>query len=228
MRCREVRLRLTEFRRGKPADIEDREMMDHLAVCPECAREAKAVHTLRQMLEAAAANDTAEMMPLSVQKRVVEARAAQLDRRPFLRRLIRASDRNVARRRVRFGIGIAAAVFVLALVSLVPFRYDRTVGYDIAFAGVCRELAADDERICNVLFELGLHEADIDLSDCDLTCDLTVVDLKSKEEVDLVLAAFSGLCHDDPSADVIPVVTSTSGSLIHQANEKIFTGRPAD
>jgi hypothetical protein len=228
MRCREARRRLTESRKGQPADIEDRELLDHLAECPDCAQEAKALGTLRQMLLAAGENDAVHVTPMSAQKDVVEARAAQTGRGILWRRLFWFAMEHGGRNRLRYGIGVAVAVALLTLVSLVPFRYDHTIGYDVAFAGVCREVGIDDERICDVLYELGLEEADIGISECDSTCDLTVVDLKSEQEVGLVVAAFNGLCTDDPVADVIPVVTSTSGSLLRQANERIFTGRPAD
>jgi hypothetical protein len=180
------------------------------------------------MLLAASENDAANVIPMLAQKNVVEARASQSARGMLWRRLFWFAMEHGERNRLQYGIGVGVAVALLTFVSLVPFRYDHTIGYDVAFAGVCREVGIDDERICDVLYGLGLEEADIDVSECDSTCDLTVVDLKSEQEVGMVVAAFNGLCTDDPVADVIPVVTSTSGSLLRQANERIFTGRPAD
>ena|GEM_PF-1015640 len=228
MRCREARRRLTGFRKGQPVDPEDRELLDHLAECADCAREARAMGTLRQMLLAASEDDATHVTPVSAQKDIVEVRAAQAGRGTLWTRFLWFSMEHGGRNRLRYGIGVGVAVALLAVVSLVPFKYDHTVGYDIAFAGVCMELGDDDERMCDVLYELGLEEADIDVWGCDSTCELIVIDLKSEQEVGMVVAAFNGLCPVDPVADVIPVVTSTSGSLLHQANERIFTGRPAD
>ena len=163
MRCREARRRLTGSRKGQPADLEDRELLDHLAECPDCAREAKALGTLRQMLLAAGENDAAHVTPISAQKDVVEARATRAGRAMLWRRFFWFATEHGGRNRLRYGIGVAIAIALLAVVSFVPFRYDHTVGYDVAFAGVCRELGADDERICDVLYELGLEEADIDV-----------------------------------------------------------------
>lgn len=217
MRCREARHRLTGSGLDDAALRHDQELMEHLKNCPECAEYAEAAGTLRQMLTAASSNDSENVVPMSQQRELVERRLAEPAGR--------AADMHGHRRRLRYGIGIAVGAVVLVLASLIPFGYDRTIGYDVAFGGVCEEVAFDDEKICDLLYDLGLDQADIGAAYCDTTCSLRIIELRSLEEAELVVQAFSGLCKIDPTADVIPVVERGSGSLLDQANEKIFTGR---
>ena len=217
MRCREARHRLTSSGSDSAALRNNRELMEHIAQCPACAEYARATGTLRQMLIAASTNDSDDITPISQQRKIIDKRMAEssesrVDMQPY-------------RGRIRLSIGIAVGVVLLVLISIVPFGYDRTVGYHVAFAGLCEEVAVDDDRICDILYNLGLDEADIGAAYCDTTCTIHIVELRSLEEAELVVQAFSGLCRIDPTANVIPVVKRESASLLDQANEKIFTGR---
>ena len=111
---------------------------------------------------------------------------------------------------------------LIAALTLIPFQYDQTIGYEVAFAGVERELVEEDERVCDMLFALGLIEAAVDYLGCDTTCKLTVFDLKSKQEVQLVVAAFAHINPMDLNTNVIPVRATVSGSLLDRANERIL------
>lgn len=218
MRCRKARHRLNDSGTDNASLRGDKELMEHLKTCPECAQYAKASGTLRQMLIAASSNDSEGIVPMSEQREITDDRLARQSKQRV--------EMNPYRKRLRYGIGIAVGVTILVLASLIPFSYDRTVGYELAFAGVCEEVAFDDERICDILYDLGLDEADIGAAYCDTTCSLRIVELRSLREAELVVQAFSGLCRVDPKAAVIPVVEKESGSLLDHANEKIFIGRP--
>jgi hypothetical protein len=216
---------LTQSRQGEAAKIEDQRLLDHLAHCPDCAREARAVGTLGQMLQAASADDTGEMAPLPAQRDAVEARVAELDGSRKRKKQRLAARKYGLWRRPAYTAGLAAVAVALVMVSLVPFGYYRTVGYDVALGGVNKDLALDDERMCDVLFDIGLIEAIIDVTDCDTTCNLLIYDLKSAEEVQLVVAVFDGLSSEEVTTNVTPVVTRTSGSLFERANEQVVTGQ---
>ena len=220
MHCREARLRLTGSRQDGSARTDDRELMDHLNQCPTCAREAAAAGTLRQMFTAAGVNDMEKVTPLHDQKLQVEARVAR-QQRPNV-------NAGMARRgrlkwRPAFGVGVVfVAAILIAALTLIPFQYDRTIGYEVSFAGIERELVEEDERVCDILFELGLIEAAVDFLGCDTTCKLTVFDLKSKQEVQLVVAAFAQVNPMDLTTDINPVRATVSGSLLDRANERIL------
>ena len=222
MRCREARLRLIDSRRGGAAGQDDRELLDHLKKCPNCTREAEAAQKLQQLLAAAGADDLSDLLPLTEQKRLVEARTASPGGRSRSALSIRRATIGWPRWRPALGLGVTIAVSLLAILTLVPFRYHRTVGYEVAFAGVNRELVEEDDRICDMLYTLGLPEAAVDVRDCDTTCRLTIIDLKSKEEVQLVVSALARANTGELTTDIVPIRASASGSLLDQANERIL------
>jgi hypothetical protein len=129
--------------------------------------------------------------------------------------------KSIARRPVP-AFGTFMVVTVLVLLTLVPYKFTRTIGYEISFDGVNKELADDVGRICDMLFALGLENADVDVLGCDTTCSLLIVDLKSEDEVELVIAAFYQVDHDNLSTNVIPVRTSKTGTLLDKANETLL------
>jgi len=220
MRCREARLRLTVSRQDRSAGTDDRELIDHLNQCPACAREAGAAGTLRQIFAASSVNDMEYVTPLHKQRLQVEARVAH-QQHPNVNAGTARRERLIWR--PAFGVGLAlVAVTLIAALTLIPFQYDRTIGYEVAFAGIERELVEEDERVCDILFELGLIEAAVDFLGCDTTCKLTVFDLKSKQEVQLVVAAFAQVNPMDLTTDIIPVRATVSGSLLDRANERIL------
>jgi hypothetical protein len=220
MRCRQARLRLTGSRQDESAGTEDRELIDHLNQCPACAREAAAAGTIRQMFAVASVNDMENVTPLYEQRLQIEARATR-QQRPNVSAGMAKRER--LKWRPVFGVGVAfVAAILIATLTLIPFQYDRTIGYEVAFAGVDRELVEEDERVCDMLSALGLIEAAVDFLGCDTTCKLTVFDLKSKQEVQLVVAAFAHVSPMDLTTDVIPVRATVSGSLLDRANERIL------
>jgi len=222
MRCSEARRRLTGSRRDEKSILEDRELQAHLSSCPACAREAEAARIMRAVLEGSSADDTSAMMPSVEQRRLVEDRL-----RGRLSVAGRISDwLNSLRywwwRRPGYTISFGVAAAVLAVATFVPFSYDRTLGYDVAFAGVCQEVALDDDKICDMLHSLGLGQAAVDLEECDTVCSLNIICLKSREEVSMVVAALESMCQTEVTSSVIPLVDRTSGSLLDRANEKVF------
>ncbi len=198
MRCREARSRLS-LSASEPASLtSDQDLQAHLQACSECAREAAALGLLSQLLESAAEGDRQSLIPLEARRELVEARARQADQGP-------SHFFNGWTRSLQYGGVLATAMIVLALVALVPFSPDQTRGYSVAFGGVDLDLANDDEAICNMLYVLGLHEAEVDLLGCDTTCSLLIVDLKTEAEADLVVAAMTSLSDDGLTSNVIPI-----------------------
>ena len=228
MRCREARIRIDEYRKTGRIDDVDSELRKHLRRCPECYRELSASRELAGILEAAGKNDETAMTALSVQRTVTEARARQFDRskKRWLNHILHPERRH--RRRVAVGLGMAA--MVLLMISVVPFGYYRTVGYDLSLAGVSRDVALDNDRLCDALFAMGLVEAGVDVIGCDTTCNLLVLDLRSGDEIHQVMSAFTRMGHNHLEVEIIPVIRRASGSLLKRATEKLFThndGLPA-
>ncbi len=93
-------------------------------------------------------------------------------------------------KRPRMGITIALGIIVLAFITLIPFKIQETVGYEVAFAGVDENLVVDQQKAQMFLTQLGLDSAELEVSDCDKTCKVHVYNLKSEGEVELVITAF--------------------------------------
>jgi len=221
MRCREAKSRLIAFQRANSARIDDRELLDHLKNCPACAQNAMAITTLRQMLIAASENDSSEILPLSVQRQRVEAQMKPGEHSITRHISLRIIRNNLIGRKPLFRIGVVIAIATLVVMTLVPFKYDRIVGYEIAFAGICPELVEEDNILCDMLYTMGLAEVDVDILGCDTTCNLLVYHLESHEDAQYVVSTFSEINAIDLSAEIIPVLTSTHGSLLAQVNERL-------
>jgi len=210
MRCGEARARIERALGGQPEALDDHALRQHLADCPACARQAAAVGRLDQILKLAAEDDREGLPSLAAQRPLVEARARQATQSSRGR----ATSRTPLGARLRYGGVLATAAIVLALVSLIPFDSHRTLGYSVAFGGVDRDLAQDGERICELLYVLGLDHADIDHLDCDTTCKFVIVDLTSEAEARLVVTAVNNLSDDDVTSDVIPIRDNNDRSAL--------------
>jgi len=218
MRCSEARLRITGSRRGGYNIIDDPELLKHLRTCPSCKKEAQAAGILRQIFDINSTDDKTDIIPLEAQKKLVKA-VVENSNRPA-KQGFRIG--HLFGKRATFGVSTIATAAVLILFALIPFKHDQVVGYEILFSGVDRDLVEEDATVCDILFNLDLPEADIDFLGCDTTCNLTVQFLKSKEEVERVLTAFSKFNDYEMSSNVIPIHTKTSRSLIEQVDDKLF------
>jgi hypothetical protein len=215
MHCREAQSRLNAMLAGETVDSTDAALNQHLAVCSACARQWRAARQMRSMLDQAATEDDAPVKPLSLQRKLVEQRQA-----------VSGALSRWWRRRHQPGltaglVGLAAAVL---LAAVVPFADYHTVGYDVELDGVSEYLAGDHEQLCDLLFTLDLPDAAVDVSGCDSTCHVLVWDLKSPDEVRLLVRTVSYLSEHRVTSNVTPVVTRTSRTLLDRAQRKLFEG----
>jgi hypothetical protein len=217
MHCSEARQRLSGSRRSGIDLPNDSELLEHLRSCPQCAREAGVAEQMREMFESASSDDKLAMPDLSAQRKLVESRMARArPTHPVLRRF---------RRHPAAGLGTLIAVAVMVIFALVPFRYYRTVGYEVAFAGISPDLVADNDTICDVLYTLGIDQAAVDVLGCDSTCRLVILDLRSEHEAHLVVKVLQRMNESDLSANVQPVREKSARTLLDRANEKLLGGR---
>jgi len=205
MRCRQARRRMI-----LPEAAADRSLREHVASCPACAEHWAALARLDRAIDQAAEADRLDLTPLPQQRKLVEARAARLGR------AVAAPVRLRPARRLRWGAA-ALAVAVLLLLTVVPFSYQRTLGYKVSICCVEADLALEGDTICDLFYHLGLDEANYDVLGCDSTCKLMIVDLRSREEVEQVVEALRELTPQANATSVIPVTSSESASLLHRA-----------
>ena len=175
MRCSEIRRRLIESHGMVTAD--DRELKQHLLTCSDCAAFARAEQSLCRDLATAAVDDNTEEIPLSTLKSRVEARSQSIHSAKTKEISIMSALIKQVKRRPSLGVTVGFAVVVLALITFIPFSFDNTVGYEVAIAGVNKDLAMDNEKINDLMAALGLENANVDVGDCESTCILKISDL---------------------------------------------------
>ncbi|MDH3891679.1 MAG: T9SS type A sorting domain-containing protein [candidate division Zixibacteria bacterium] len=226
MRCHEARQRLKELKGLISNQNSDLELNEHLRGCTACASVARSERALERDFRALAADDNSGDLPLSVLRTRVEAEAASAGYRQKENSLMSAFT-NQLKRKPRLSLTLGAAMIVLLIATLIPFKFDQTVGYQVALAGVDRDLAMDSEKIDVLLKELGIQHAVADVSDCQATCRLTISELDSEYDVQVIRAAFDEL-GNCVLEDVQEVSGQESNTMFGHAKRMAFHVRPAD
>ncbi len=216
MRCYQARQELNRLGWSDTKIAQEMQLVQHLQNCPACAGLLKAEQSLKSDLRAASLNDNEEVIPMSVLKARVEYQAAKVPQVTFMEKLLMAPLNNLFTKRPKLGIGLAVTIVALLISALVPFTYDNTIGYEVAFAGVDRTLAMDQDKIQDILLKLGVEDAAIDVSDCEATCKLFISDLKSSSDAQMIKAAFINIDQVELLHDIKEMVSKESGTLIHK------------
>jgi FlgD Ig-like domain len=189
MRCYKARQRLIEC--GGSVAKHEMELLEHLQQCRKCTEFAKAERTLMRDIEAVSVDE--EVVSLSVMKKRVESQAYSQFENKSKETSIMSLFVNNFRKRPRLGISIGLATIVLALVTLVPFTIEDKIGYEVAIAGVDKDLAMDSVKVEELLVKLGLDEAVFNVSGCEATCNLKISELKSEDDAKIIVTAFNEL-----------------------------------
>jgi len=229
MRCNEAKRRLSEHWLKEPKQVEDQELLRHLRECSACARHAAAVRSLKRDFAATRAPDINGGLPLSILKTRVEAHASLSNPTETKENSLMSTLMKNLRKRSKLSVSVAIAVVVLAFLTLVPFKFERAVGYEVAVAGVDKELALDNDRVTALLKTLGVEDAKVDVTGCEATCNLVIRKLGSQEDADLVAAAFKSGEEPVVDCEVLMIRAECSNSLLDQARTVMFFGeKPAD
>ncbi len=221
MRCREARRKLIKFRGIIPEDAENSELIEHIRHCPKCAALFKAENHLSRGFEIAAYDDNLDLISLQELKHRVESRIGSGSRSSTQETNIVNKIADQIRRRPKFGISLAAVVAILLVTTLVPIKWEETIGYRVAIAGVNKDLAMDQYKVQMLLNKLGMESAEYNVDDCEQTCQLIITKLKSEDDVNIVLAAFDKLGHCELK-EVAPICEGETGSLMEKATNFIF------
>ncbi|MCH9032097.1 MAG: T9SS type A sorting domain-containing protein [candidate division Zixibacteria bacterium] len=196
-------------------------------------RQVKASETLKHLFETsnavssfASSNDTTA---LSVLKIRVEASLSASEQgaqkeSSIMAFFMKNSVMNQIHNRPKLSLGVAVATVVLAFSTLVPFSYDKTIGYEVAFAGVDKNLALDGDKIQVFLRELGVDGAVVDVSGCEATCNLLITEIKSPEHARLVKIAFEKTGAVEVTHDIHALHERASGTLVELAKHNVWFG----
>ncbi|MEZ5359263.1 MAG: hypothetical protein R3F48_10595 [Candidatus Zixiibacteriota bacterium] len=209
MRCREVKSRIDDLLH-KRMDSLDAETMSHIKHCSMCCAEYNAVNSVTESIESRKL-DYSENIP-------------EFDhiKRQAIARINSTTPTRGSISKPSFALSTVAAVVVIAFLTFFPFRYDHTVGYEVAIAGVDCGAMECDNVICDILYNIGLEDADVDFIGCNPTCSLTVIDLKTREEAELVIAALNEVSDRTITSNVVPIRATHEATLLDKANEKLL------
>ncbi len=221
MHCHEARKRIAEARGILSESGGDSRLLEHIRQCPECASFVRAERLLQCDLETVRIDDFTDIISFSALRARVEARAGLASSDSHKEKNIMGKVMGQLRRRPRLGTSIAVALVLLAIITLVPFSFERIAGYEVAIAGVNKNLAMDSDKIQELLNGLGVGDAVVDVGDCEKTCVVRISDLESENDVKIVTAAFDELGHCELK-EVKPVLIKESSTLVNEARRKIF------
>lgn len=212
MRCFKARQKLNELKFDKNAIAEDTILTNHLRECPECAAFLSAEQILQRDLTTAAVDDNEETVSWWLLKSRVERQATSESRTKFKENPFMAFFSKLLKK-PRLGIGISVVAVILIASALIPISYNKTIGYEVAFAGVNKNLAMDQFKIQQLLSKLGIEGANVDVSGCEATCNVKITDLKSPDDANLVKATFKKIDNVKLLEDVHAMVESESGNV---------------
>ena len=219
MRCQQVRQKLTEYRGDNR--LYPPEIREHLETCDKCAEFAQGEQFLCQTLDCAGVDDTREVQPWAELRQNVERQAFNNTPRSAQERNIMSLVVKKIRRRPRLGITIAIAAVVLAFVMLFPFNFTETIGYEVAIAGVDKNLAVDNEKVELLFDKLGVENASFGVDGCENTCNIIITDLKSEGDAQKVKMAFEkmGNCVVE---EIKPIAGQEKNTIFAQAKVEFF------
>nr|MBN2278735.1 hypothetical protein [candidate division Zixibacteria bacterium] len=231
MRCRQAQKKLTEADWQPDRYENDNELLEHLKVCCRCSDLVRAEQEIRRDIEAVGRMRPELEMPIgSLREMVVKTGDGS---RVFRQR----SGAGGFLGKIGFGkLGLGVAVVLLAFLALVPFSFREKVGYEISISGVDRSIAMDSKGIVPLLDALGMEkdkaatllnsiekkEIQLKVGECNETCHLSISDLKTEKDVQLIIKAIIelGCCEID---NVLPIYRKESTSLLGHATRKLFS-----
>jgi len=207
LHCKEVIRRIDNF-----AGELDREVTEHIKSCPSCARAAEAAGLLEQVLKAAPNNDIDDATPFDRIRSRVEAEAIKARKGSIMEKV---RNQASARPKIVAGLGFAVAVFLF--LTLVPFSYTITTGYDISYAGLKNSSQISTDRLTEAMTALGYENVSINFTADGMTIG-NLPNYLAAKEVSAAVAAIAGI-------GAIPVIEPirqvVSGSLYAQVVDKM-------
>jgi hypothetical protein len=214
MRCEEVRRRLAELSTREDARDCGADIRAHVAMCPRCAQHVRAQAELSSSLRDASVSDQTDVVPFAAVRTLVENRAAQITNAKTWSLVMSRIARSFTRPAYLIP-SVVAVVAVLAL-TLFPWKVDQPGGYKVAFAGVDKDLALQQFGVQRVLDRLGIADADVEVGDCEASCNLTIKDLRDEAEVGKVVSVMFQLS----DCQLLEVAREDDGRVYDAANNK--------
>ena len=190
----------------------DREVSEHIESCPSCARAAEAAGVLRNALDAAANNDIGDATPFDRIRTRVEVAAVNVRKESIMEKV-----RNQVGARPRLVAGFGFAVVVFLFLTLVPFSYTITVGYDVIYSNLDNFGWDKGDRLIEALNTLGYSDAKVKMTPGGVTIG-NLPDYMAAREVAAAVRTVTGI---EAPHEIVPIRQTVSGSLYAQVMDKI-------
>lgn len=210
MRCGEAKRRLIE---GAPIEGD---LAGHFRSCDSCAAYLDADESLRNILRIVRDEGSAVATPFT---EILENVESKFNERKGISLMSKMKSQIENHKKVGFSLLAAACLF--ALVVLVPFSYDQTVGYTVTIPGLDPAQFAIEGSLPQALASVGLEAATVDFVRNSNLVDFTIGNLPSKNSAREAAAVFSSLCGYDGPFEIAPVTRKTSASLYAQVRDKL-------
>jgi hypothetical protein len=222
MRCREALKRLTLLEEAGLDRTDDPQLVEHLDECDECARRAEASRQLSRAFADSVTPDHTDLVSWPEQVRRVEARAAHTQQYQPKEIPVMSALKRQLLTKPRLTVGLAAAAVILLAATLIPFKIDQTVGFEVAVAGVNRDLALNQYKLQEMIERLGLKDVLITVDGCEVTCNLTLSALETAEDAQLLKLAFEEIGKGDVVVELKSVHEDVSGSALDHTVHKMW------
>lgn len=196
MRCQQARTRLSLCQTVPSKLAGDRELMAHLNDCPACRLLAEVDRSLTSAFAELSQKETRpapffEAMVTRVEALTTESSdlTSSTNRQTKDVTVMSRIAKQICRRpRLSVSLGIVGLLLLVSM--LVPFKYQDSIGYEVAFAGVDKTLALDEAKLNDILTRLGIENAVIDVTGCEATCNVKISEISSPDHAKMLVAAF--------------------------------------
>jgi len=212
MHCREAKRLLNE------RDVSDPELAEHLKACPACARLAAAAGLIDTALHTIRRDAGIPSTPLAELRARLQSHPADTPRKE---RLSMAELTHKLTGRKPLGLAIGVAVAALLFFVLVPFSYDRVVGYDLTISGLPSGQQIPAGTVVKALDALGVQGASVSTDYAANASAVHITNLTDADAVQKASAAFTTVTGLKGETKVTPRIESVSGSLYAQVREKL-------
>ena len=201
---------------GRPSrpNRHDPELARHLEGCPACARAARAAKIIDGAFQLAASGPEESVTPFAVLRSRIEQKTAKNQKEFSL--MEKAQNIFSMRPKLYAGLGVAVAIFLF--LTLVPFSYTITTGFEAVAENVRQSQMISAERLVGAMNTLGYENASVKLTRSAEGYNYRIGNLPdwtAGRQAAAVLAALTGA----PDVQIVPTHEKVSGSLYARATD---------
>ena len=129
--------------------------------------------------------------------------------------------RHLLTGRRKLSFAVVTSVLAFVFVTLVPFEYQRTVGYEATFVGIDLAQPVSPGHLRGVLKTHGYENVDVNFVMGPGEARCVIRGLPSRHAVREATAILAGMTGFDWEPTVTPMVETVSGSLFAQAKSEL-------